>query len=175
MGVHGLKEAEARLRLYLSHRRALVDYATPIVGSRSQAEDVVQEAYIRFVPSSAPSSGVRQPASYLYRVVRNLAVDSVRGIASEGRRDAAYAETLNPAPLAPSPEEELLQRDELAGVAAALAELPGDKRLAFEMSRLGGLTFQEIARRLGVSPATAHRMAQDALVHVMHRLQASKI
>jgi RNA polymerase sigma-70 factor (ECF subfamily) len=172
--VVGLQEAEARLQIYLTHRRALVDYATPIVGSRAHAEDVVQEAYIRFVPPDGPSPGVRQPASYLYRVVRNLALDLVRGFAAESRRDAAYAEATGPVPLAPSPEEELFHRDELGRVSTALAELPDDKRAAFEMNRLGGLPFHEIARHLGVSPATAHRNAQDALVHIMHRLQAPK-
>lgn len=169
-----MKAAEARLRLYLAHRGALVEYATPIVGSRAQAEDVVQEAYFRFVPQGAQSPGVRQPASYLYRVVRNLAFDLLRGLAAEGRRDAAYVETVDPVPLVPSPEEKLLHSDELSRVSAALAELPDAKRMAFEMSRLGGLPFHDIAQRLGVSPATAHRMAQEALIHIMRRLHGSK-
>jgi RNA polymerase sigma factor (sigma-70 family) len=169
-----LKEAEARLQVYLAHRGALVDYATPIVGSRSTAEDVVQEAYMRFVPPAAEQPGVRQPASYLYRIVRNLAVDLVRGQSAEGRRNAAYSELLDPVPLAPSPEEELQHRDELAQVVAALAELPDPKRIAFEMSRFGGLPLHEIARHLNVSPASAHRMSQESLLHVMRRLQRSK-
>lgn len=170
----GLKEAEARLEVYLAHRRALIDYATPIVGSRARAEDVVQEAYIRFVQPASPPTGVRQPASYLYRVVRNLAVDLVRGLSAEGRRDASYAEVVDSVSAVPSPEDELLHRDELILVAAALAELPDAKRLAFEMSRFGGLPFADIARHLDVSPASAHRMAQEALLHVMRRLQRPK-
>jgi len=40
-----------RHRLYLQYRPALIEYAAPIVGSREAAEDVVQDAYIRFVPA----------------------------------------------------------------------------------------------------------------------------
>jgi len=168
-----LSEAATRLQVYLAHRRALVEYATPLVGSRAQAEDLVQEAYFRFVRACGQPD-IRQPASYLYRIVRNLAVDLMRSLAAEGRRNLAYAETIEPDLLSPSPEEALLHRKELDEVAAALAELPDEKRLAFEMSRLGGVPFHEIARHLGVSTASANRMAQDALLHVMRRLNRAK-
>lgn len=64
------------MRIYAEHRPALVDYATPIVGSRDNAEDVVQEAYFRFVPTRPPLLlGLRTPVGYLYRIVRNIALD----------------------------------------------------------------------------------------------------
>ncbi|MCD6074877.1 MAG: hypothetical protein K0Q70_1760, partial [Rhodospirillales bacterium] len=43
-----MKSDTAKLTLFLTHRTALIDYAAPIVGDRSRAEDVVQEAFIRF-------------------------------------------------------------------------------------------------------------------------------
>jgi RNA polymerase sigma-70 factor (ECF subfamily) len=170
-----LNRAEARLKLYLECRPALVDYAAPIVGSRPAAEDAVQEAYFRFVPPPGPpATAMRSPASYLYRVVRNIALDMTRRVSAETRRDTAYAEIIVPFANTPSPEQEAIGRDELQRVEAALAELPPDQRLAFEMSRLGGATFQDIGQRLGVSKATAHRLAQDAFAHIMSRLQQIK-
>nr|WP_269807513.1 sigma factor [Pseudomonas sp. NMI795_08] len=66
----------------MAHRPALVDYATPIVGCRARAEDVVQEAWLRF--SRQPGDAdIRHPASYLYRIVRNLALDQTRRTATE--------------------------------------------------------------------------------------------
>ena len=164
-----MAQGDGHLRVFLTHRSALIDYASPILGSRAQAEDVVQEAYLRF--SASPENDLRMPVAYLYSTVRNLALDAIRRRSAENRRDAAYAETIDPAATEPSPEETTAHREELARVAAILAELPELKRLAFEMSRFGGLTFQEIGERLGVSTASAHRFAHETLTHLMRRMR----
>ena len=157
----------AKLDLYLTHRAALVDYAAPIVGCRSRAEDVVQDAYLRFAGRTADDD-LRQPLAYLYRIVRNTALDCVRRLSAEARRDGAgAAAAADGQPLVPSPEETLIHRDSLRRIEAALAALPIRTRLAFELHRFGGLTFQQIADRLGVSTATAHRLTRDAMVSVM--------
>lgn len=167
-----MNSAQARLRLYAEHRPALVDYATPIVGSRDSAEDVVQEAYFRFVPTRPPLLlGLRTPVGYLYRIVRNIAIDWTRRHAAEQRRDAAYALTRDPAPAVASPEEELLCSDEARFVLAVLASLPEKKRRAYEMSVFGECSSTLIAKQLGVSRATAHRLVQDAMIHVMRAVE----
>lgn len=170
-----MDEPQALLRVFVEHRRALIDYAAPIVGSRDAAEDVVQEAYFRFIPvhpvnQSETSAGLRIPAAYLYRIVRNLALDWTRRNQAEKRRDAAYAETREQVPLVASPEEELLCNEDVRCLRDALAELPEPKRRAYEMKIFGELSLPVIAENLGVSRATAHRMVRDALVHVMRRL-----
>ncbi len=165
-----LSDNDSRLRLYLAHRAALVDYVTPIVGDRMRAEDVVQEAYMRFAPATGEGAGIEQPVAYLYRIVRNLAYDLRRSLSADKRRDDAHLIFAESLASVPSPEEGAVHRDELRLVESALAELPDDVRRAFEMSRLGGFTLQQIADRLGVSVATAGRWTQDALSHVARRL-----
>lgn len=162
------------LSLYLSHRGALVTYASGILGDRAQAEDVVQEAWLRFAGRAPGGEGVRQPLAYLYRVVRNTAVDCLRRLSAEERRNEAGEILSDPDRQAPSPEEIALGRDHLRLVAAALSELPERNRRAFELQRFEGLSFQQIAQHLEVSPATAHRLARDAMVHVMGRLQGAQ-
>jgi RNA polymerase sigma factor (sigma-70 family) len=160
---------DPQLQLFQTHRVALIDYAAPIIGSRAQAEDVVQEAWLRFAAAREPD--IQLPLAYLYRTVRNLALDALRRNAAESRRDQAYAESLDADAVEASPEESLAQREELALVAAALGEVAEVKRTAFELSRFGGLTFHQIADRLGISPATAHRHAQEVLLHLMKQLR----
>jgi RNA polymerase sigma-70 factor (ECF subfamily) len=167
-----LNSAQARLRIYAEHRPALVDYATPIVGSRDNAEDVVQEAYFRFVPTRPPLLlGLRTPVGYLYRIVRNIALDWTRRSAAEQRRDAAYALTRDPCPLAASAEDELICNDEARIVLAALGGLPERTRRAYEMSVFGGLSSAAIAQQLEVSRATAHRLVQEAMLQVMRAVE----
>ncbi|GLT01010.1 hypothetical protein GCM10007897_24010 [Sphingobium jiangsuense] len=58
--------ASNRLHLYLKHREALIDQATKIVGDQARAEDVVQDAWLRF-SASAGRCGARRPARRLAR------------------------------------------------------------------------------------------------------------
>ena len=161
-----------RLDLFLAHRSALIDYAQPIVGCRARAEDVVQEAYLRFAAATdrerPADDRILQPVGYLCRIVRNLAVDWARHLAQEDRPPAAVMEQI--ASAAPSPEQAALDRDQVRIVIAALAELPPRTRRAFELHRLQGQTFPVIARRLGISVGLAHRLVKDALTHCADRL-----
>lgn len=169
-------QQDSKLELFLAHRTVLIDYATPIVGCRMRAEDVVQEAYIRFAPGARPGVQIEQPVAYLYRIVRNVALDWRRRLSAESRRDDAHrvADAAGSERATPSPEEVALYRDELRRVEEALAELPDKMREAFEMHRLGGATLQQIGARLGVSTATAGRWTQEALLYIAKRLRDSE-
>ncbi len=168
-----MKDDAANLSLYLAHRASLVDYAAPIVGCRARAEDIVQDAYLRFSAAverdRAPGESIVQPVGYLYRTVRNLALNWVRRQVSEGgTSDPAALETLPS--VTPTPEHEALYRDELRVVGQALAELPERTRRAFEMHRLGGRTLQQVAAALGISVGLAHQLVRDAMTHCADRL-----
>jgi RNA polymerase sigma-70 factor (ECF subfamily) len=167
------------LDLYIMHRKSLVDYAAPIVGCRTLAEDVVQEAFIRFSSSvgeeRAQPGTVAQPLNYLFRIVRNLAIDWARRISSE-RQDPASEEVLAAtAADIPSPEQAALYRDQLRVLSLALAELPARTRLAFEMHRLHNYTLQEIADRLNVSITLVHQLIRQAVMHCGRRLSGEPL
>ncbi|MBJ9974439.1 sigma-70 family RNA polymerase sigma factor [Pseudomonas sp. S75] len=159
-----------KLQLYLAHRAALLDYASPIVGCRARAEDVVQEAWLRFSRHD-DSTEICHPASYLYRIVRNLALDHTRRMATEKAQpggDELLAEL--PSSTA-SPETTVTQQNELAAIGRALETLPARTRLAFEMHRLGGFTLQQVAAHLNVSVSLVHQLVHDALRHCMAHLE----
>jgi len=152
------------LALFLAHRGALVAYARGILGDHARAEDVVQEAYLR-ITSAAGSRAIDEPQGYLYRIVRNLAVDS-------RRRVQPFEAVIDQMPLdRPSPEAEALHKDQLRIVNAALAELPQRSRIALEMHRLEGCKLREIADRLGISVTQAHTLVVDAVEHCKKRLR----
>ena len=168
--------------LYHLHRGALVDYALPIVGCRAKAEDIVQEAFIRFSARKGTAElglgaagnrrqAIAHPVSYLYRIVRNLAIDWIRRPAESleiGDVDGLAAVPDKTA----TPEQTVLQRDELRILAEALAELPERTRTAFDLHRLQGRSLKEVANHLGVSVVRAHQLVKDALRHAAARLDA---
>jgi RNA polymerase sigma-70 factor (ECF subfamily) len=158
---------DERVQLFITHRAALVDYALPIVGDRARAEDVVQDAFLKFAPAGAASYPVKQPLFYLYRIVRNLAYDFTRKRAVEERYQADSKAAWWMVPAEPrTPEEDFFLREDIERIDAVLAGLPARAREAVKMHRIGGYTLEEIAEQLDVSVNTAHRLVRDALVEV---------
>ena len=157
--------------LFVEHRRSLIDYAAGIVGSRAEAEDVVQEAWLRFDEVSRERL-VNEPLSYLYRIVRNLAIDGRRKQARE-QRYLVSAEAFQVERVAedrPSPEAEAVGKGEFRVVREAMLELPERTRIALEMHHFGGATLKDIADYLGISVGLAHSLVTDGLEHCRMRL-----
>lgn len=159
------------LSVYMAHRGELVAYASGIVGDRSRAEDVVQEAWLRF---SAVVDGriLDEPIGYLYRIVRNLAVDGRRRMIREARvldpcTDSVF---LRAADDRPGPEAEAVANSDLALLAQAMAELPERTRIALEMRRHGGFKLREIADHLGVSVTLAHTIVAEGIDYCRDRM-----
>lgn len=158
--------------LYLTRRVDLVNYSSRILGDRIDAEDIVQEAYIRFGAAFARERPA-DPIGYLVRIVRNLSIDLGRRISRERERCAEPCDGAegDHGDARPSPEIVVADRQELQVLALAIAELPERTRRALEMHRLGGRTLAEIARELGVSVGTAHALVARGLDHCRVRLQ----
>lgn len=165
-------ERDTALRLYVAHRRALIGYARTITGSQAHAEDLVQEAWVRFDEAMKGRFLDNAPA-FLYRIVRNLALDGRRRDFREKRlfgtslnEDAAHQQP----DATPSPEAALLSKENYTQVMAAMAELPERTRIALEMHRIGGATLREIAEFLNISVSLAHILVIDGVEHCKHRL-----
>lgn len=158
----------ARLSLYLAHRPALINYAKGVLGDRASAEDVVQDAFLRF--SEATSAALEQPAAYLYRIVRNLALDAMRRQNSENRQQQSPPQWMQPGQLH-SPEQQVLHQADIRQVAATFADLPEQMRIAVEMHRLGGYTLQQIASHLNITLSMTHRLVRDAVVQLASSIE----
>ena len=157
--------------LFVEHRGSLVNYATSLVGSRAQAEDLVQEAWMR-LDRAVEERSVREPLAYLYRIIRNLALDGQRASVRQRQWEAEEAGASAVLGLrAPNtPESVALHKAELRLLLVALEELPRRTRIAFGMHRLGGYKLREIAAHLGVSLPLAQTLVVDGLEHCKRRL-----
>ena len=159
------QDSEA-LGVFVAHRVALIDYARVITGDPDHAEEVVQEAWLRF-GRAANARRLEEPVGYLYRIVRNLAIDSYRRRRREERvvdPDAEAAARIA-SDDAPSPEAAAAAKDELRLLQEALAQLPERTRVALEMRRFGGCTLKEIAAHLGISVTVTHEIIAQGLAH----------
>lgn len=165
-----MKEADATSLLYATHRPALVRYATRILGSREAAEDIVQDAFLRFSPANAYGASASQTLAYLYRIVRNLCLDLIKRRRIEMRERDGEPPFWSVPRAIETPEETVLVSDEVRVITEVLDGLSPDVRVALEMHRFGGYTLEEVAAHLNISVATAHRHVRAALVEIALRL-----
>jgi RNA polymerase sigma-70 factor (ECF subfamily) len=174
--MHTLPEFE---RLALAHMDAAYNLAYWLVRNRDDAEDVVQDAYVRaFRAYDTVTSEDIKP--WLLTIVRNVAyrwlsvrkraanVISLDGALS-GPDEGAAAE-LEIASDAPSAEDVLVGRAEQALVRAALAELPAAFREVIVLRELEGLTYQEIAKVTAVPIGTVMSRIARARDQLRERL-----
>lgn len=160
---------ETLLGLFLANRRALIGAAARIVGSREAAEDVVQDTFLR-LRDMADDGSIRCRLSYLFQIVRNLAIDTYRRQTLEQRWMAPEDEGIDAASPSTSPDMIVIGRQALGALAVALAELPERTQRAFEMCRVQGMAQKDIASQLGVSPTLVNFMVRDACIHCRARL-----
>lgn len=162
---------ERNLTLYLAHRRKLVDYAGGILGDPGQAEDVVQEAFLRF-RGSTTGRMIEEPVGFLYRIVRNLALDRRRRMKLEARylHSDADGDASGIAADRPSPEQEVSDREALLRIKAAMERLPARTRQALEMHRFGGFTLKQIAAHFNISVSMAQVLVVEGIRHCQRAL-----
>ncbi|WP_236100848.1 sigma-70 family RNA polymerase sigma factor [Pseudomonas argentinensis] len=143
--------------------------ATRILGCRSRAEDVLQDAFLKLWEGNLNLSRLEAPERYLSRLVRNLAIDHLRRLQLE-QRYGAVAELADLQPSEISPEQAVGGQQAVRRLLDALAELTPRMRRVFTLSRLDGLTQREVATRLGASPALINLILRDTLGHCRVRL-----
>jgi RNA polymerase sigma-70 factor (ECF subfamily) len=167
-------EGKTQHGIFVANRSALVDYATRILGSREAAEDIVQDAYLRFAPGKTTAVSARQAIAYLYRIVRNLALDGIKRRRIEVREQGRELPFWTVPQDVQTPEETMMFCDEVRVASDALASLPEEVRIAAEMHRFHGFTLEEVANHLDISVATAHRHVRTAMMRIAIALDMQK-
>jgi len=158
----------------MAHRDELLKYANKIVHDRASAEDLVQEAWLRFSSRHGQGAEVTQPKSYLYTIVRNLALDWLRRASNNAAQTLADAAFENIPSDVPSAEQVLYYRDELRRLEGVLSDLPERTQIAFIMYRVEKRSLQEIAQCLGISAVRVHKIVRDAVLYCATRIKGAE-
>ena len=118
-----------------------------LLESRDDAEDAVQELYLKILSIPGKLVYVRDPAAYGITLLKNICIDRIR------RRESRRAEQLEDfmAADASGPERKMTEKDTLARVIKEMERLPEKQAKVLRMRALEGLEYDEIARRTGLS------------------------
>jgi RNA polymerase sigma-70 factor, ECF subfamily len=140
-------------------RPRLIRIAYRMLGSVADAEDVVQEAFLRWL--DADRDVVREPEAYLRRVVTRLCLDHLK---SARHRRETYVGPWLPEPVVEAAEDEI--DDITLPLMMALERLSPLERAAFLLHDVFGVSFEEIAETIDREPATCRQLASRARTHV---------
>ncbi|MEJ6006699.1 RNA polymerase sigma factor SigJ [Paucibacter sp. AS339] len=163
------RERERAEQFEREHARSLRALAYRMLGSRAEAEDMVQEAWLRWAEVDATQ--VQHAGAYLSRLTTNLCLDKLRSAAQQREH---YVGTWLPEPLvdeamdwSPSPEvgAEFAQ-DVSVAFMLALERLSPLERAAFLLHDVFDLNFEEVGERLQRSAAACRQLASRARNHV---------
>jgi RNA polymerase sigma-70 factor (ECF subfamily) len=140
-------------------RPKLIRVAYRMLGSVADAEDTVQEAFLRWI--DADRDAVREPEAYLRRVVTRLCLDHLK---SAQHRRETYIGPWLPEPVVEAAEDEV--DDVTLPLMMALERLSPLERAAFLLHDVFGVGFEEIAETIGREAATCRQLASRARTHV---------
>lgn len=147
---------------------SLFDYTYSLTRSTQAAEDLVQDVLLKIWVGRYAWTPAGSAKAYLFRAVRNRGLNYLRDQKPRQYEDLTVAETIahpNASPGADLDYQALKQ-----AYRVAVDELPERRRQVFQLSRLYGLTYDEIGAILNISINTVRTQMTAALKHVRDRL-----
>jgi RNA polymerase sigma-70 factor (TIGR02957 family) len=152
---------------FVTHRNLLFTVAYEMLGSAADAEDVVQETWVRW--SNVDQDEVRDPRAYLVRIVTRQALDRLRTLT---RRREDYVGVWLPEPLLTSPDiaddVELAESVSIA-MLTVLETLGAVERAVFVLRDVFDVPYDEIAEAVGKSTTAVRQIVHRAREHVSAR------
>jgi RNA polymerase sigma-70 factor (ECF subfamily) len=159
-----MSEASDATEAFVAHRNLLFTVAYEMLGSAADAEDVLQETWLRW--AEVPLDEVRDVRAYLVRITTRLALNRLRTLS---RRRESYVGPWLPEPLLTSPDvaEDVELADSLSTAMLLVLETLGPtERAVFVLREVFDLPYDEIAAAVDKTPAAVRQIAHRARNHV---------
>jgi RNA polymerase sigma-70 factor (ECF subfamily) len=160
--------------LYVAHRTELVRFLTARTGDPAEAQDLVQEVWLRIERGGV--GPVANGRAYLFRIAHHLVLDRVRERARRAVRERDWADVAldqragEGDPQQVATDELLIASQDAARLAAAIAALPAGAGRAFRLHKIDELSHAETAARLGISRKGVEKHMAVAMAHLRRHL-----
>ena len=152
---------------FVAHRSLLFTVAYEMLGSAADAEDVLQETWLRW--AGVDHEAVENPRAYLVRITTRQALTRLRAL---GRRKESYVGSWLPEPLLTAPDvaDDVELADSVSmAMMLVLETLTPTERAVFVLREVFDVGYDEIAEAVGKSPAAVRQIAHRAREHVAAR------
>ena len=171
------RDTAALAELYDRHSRLLFGLILRIVRDRGEAEDLLQEAFVRvWTRAETYDAQVGGPLPWIVRVARNCAIDRLRARRTRAAVDApaidvAAIEAAAPAMDIQTPEATVLMSEQRQTLTDALVGLPTDQRQLIEAAFFEGYTHSELADRFALPLGTVKTRIRAGMSAMRKRLE----
>ena len=129
-----------------------------------EIDDVIQETYTRLFQAESVAH-VHDAKSYAFQVAGSVVIDHLRRMKVVPIASVPGLDYLEVGSEEPSPERQVIDRDELSRLAEMIARLPGKIRDVFILRRVQGLSQRDVAHQLGLAESTVEKhMARGFLI-----------
>ena len=159
--------------LVQQHLRRVFAVLYRMVGNRADAQDLAQEVFLKGFQRRHQLRDPDRALPWLLRIAANAAIDFQRARAV-ARLPEAWNQELEPGPLAPSPEQQLVLQEREERLHQALRVLSPKERAAIVLRELEGLSGPEVARALGCSQITVRTHIASARIKLRRVLQKTQ-
>jgi RNA polymerase sigma-70 factor (ECF subfamily) len=173
------KASTPLIAAYFTRRDELKRFFAARFGSTEQAEDLVQDLYLKVAGLDGAEANISNPGGYLYRLAMNLMLDHVRQRSRTVARDSAWRDVTHSqvggddVAEAPDIEAALTARKRLAILLAAVDALPPPADAVFRLHKFEGLTHAQTAARLGLSQRMVEKHVSGALKVLLAKIGGS--
>ena len=161
-------ETSAFDAIFRANYALLVRVAEAMLRDRSSAEEVAQDVMLELWRRRESLEVTESVRGYLLQATRNRSLNALRHRAIERRSEPQLAAGIS---RLPSTDAAVREREIEVAIYAAIGELPDRCRQVFELSRIEGLKYAEIATRLGISVKTVEVQMGKALRVLRERLK----
>ena len=171
------RDTSAVAELYDRHSRLLFGLILRIVRDRGEAEEILQEAFVRvWTRAETYDAQVGGPLPWIVRVARNCAIDRLRARRVRATVDAPaidFAAVVAAAPATDiqTPETAVLMAEQRRTLSDALAGLPAEQRRLIEAAFFEGYTHSELAQRFGLPLGTVKTRIRAGMIAMRQRLE----
>jgi RNA polymerase sigma-70 factor, ECF subfamily len=170
-------DADAFELLVNRHQTSVLNLIYRFIGDRTQAQDLVQEVFLRVWQAAKTYKPEAKFTTWIYRITANLCLNELKssrrrklfqflrfGEDQENTIEGALVDA------SPSPEDLLLSREQSRRISDALQSLPENQRMALVLRRYNNLSYQEIAKILNCSVSAVESLIVRAKRNLQKKL-----
>lgn len=134
------------------YKSRLIAYLTAFTKSKEEAKELTQDVFVKIWMNREKLSAVESPQKYIFTIARNSALDFLRRASVDTKMRETIWETLSEHQ--DQEEDEISRSDRTQRIHEAMHKLSRQKQAVFRLSRIEGLTHDQIALRLSISKNT---------------------
>jgi RNA polymerase sigma-70 factor (family 1) len=155
-------DEDAFTEIFHHFSRRIWQFVLKKTKSEAIAEEIVQEVFLKLWVKKETAADIENMESFLYTMAVNKTYDHFRKVSGDSKKLEGFWRQVQQSPVSNSVEEIIDFRESMEIVNQAIEQLPPQRKKIYQMNRLEGLSYDEIAQQLNISKSTVSNQLVEA-------------